>query len=198
MTLPNCLAGTVLVERLELKWLILVFRCVTVVLGIPDGSVEDILPCQMALFCVKCVLQDTGVAAVVTQPSSAFAIAMDFTFINCHLSSRITIDVPSATALALGLDCQQLQLQQNCQQQLPRRKQQNLLHVSPSTDPFFLMFFLFVSSHQRGRLVFNNLVPEYLGLKLAQIQVAYIVTECGELCNFSGRTYQKEVGLRSH
>jgi len=36
---------------------------------------------------------------------------MDFTFINCHLSSRITIDVPSATALALGLDCQQLQLQ---------------------------------------------------------------------------------------
>ena len=35
--------------------------------------------------------------------------------------------------------------------------------------------------------MFNNLVPEYLGLKLARIQVAYIVTECGELCNFSGR-----------
>ena len=112
MTLPNCLAGTVLVGRQELKWLILVLISVTVVRRVRVGSVEDIPPCQMALFCVKCVLQDTGVAAVVTQPSSAFAIAMDFTFINCHLSSRrITIDVPSATALALGLDCQQLQLQ---------------------------------------------------------------------------------------
>ena len=110
MTLPNYLAGTVLVERLELKWPILVFRCVTVVLGIRDGSVEDIPPCQMVLFCVKCVLQDTEGAAI-TQPSSAFAIAMDFTLINCHLSSRITIDVPSATALVLGFDYQQLQLQ---------------------------------------------------------------------------------------
>ena len=74
------------------------------------GSVEDIPPCQMALFCVKCVLQDTGAAAI-TQPSSAFAIAMDFTFINCHLSSRIPLNVATATALAMGLDCQQLQLQ---------------------------------------------------------------------------------------
>ena len=110
MTLPNYLAGTALVERLELKWRILVYSGVTVVLIIPDGSVEDILPCQMVLFCVKCVLQDTE-GAVNTQPSSAFAIAMDFSFINCHLSSRITIDVPSATALALGFDYQQLQLQ---------------------------------------------------------------------------------------
>ena len=64
----------------------------------------------MALFCVKCVLEDT-VAAVKTQPSSVFATAVDFTFINCHLSSRITIGVTTATALAMGLDYQQLQLQ---------------------------------------------------------------------------------------
>ena len=107
MTLPNFLAGTVLVGRLELKWPILVFRCVTVVLGIRDGSVENILPCQMVLFCVKCVSQDTS-GAVNTQPSSAFATAVDFTFINCHLSSRITINVTTATALAMGLDCQQV------------------------------------------------------------------------------------------
>ena len=80
------------------------FRCVTVVLGIPDGSVEDILQCQMALFCVKCVLQDHGVA-VITQPSSAFATAVDFMFITCHLSSPLTIIVTTATALAMGLDC---------------------------------------------------------------------------------------------
>ena len=67
MTLPNCLAGTALVKRLGLKWLIIVLSSITVVLGIRDGSVEDILQCQMALFCVKCVLQDTG-AAVITQP----------------------------------------------------------------------------------------------------------------------------------
>ena len=109
VTLPNCLAGTVLVGRLELKWLILVLSSITVVLGIRDGSVEDILPCQMALLCVKCVLQDTG-AAVITQPSSAFVTAVDFMFINCHLSTLITL-VTSATALAMGLNCQQLQLQ---------------------------------------------------------------------------------------
>ena len=86
------------------------FRCVTVVLGIPDGSVEDILQCQMALFCVKCVLQETG-GVVITQPLSVFATAMDFMFINCQLSSSITINVNTATALAMGLDCQQLQLQ---------------------------------------------------------------------------------------
>ena len=82
---------------------------VTVVLGIRDGSVEDILQCQMALFCVKCVLQDTG-GAVNTQPSSVFATAMDFMFINCHLSTRIIL-VSSAIALAMGLNSQQLQLQ---------------------------------------------------------------------------------------
>ena len=89
---------------------------------------EDILPCQMALFCVKCVLQDT-VAAVITQPSSVFETAMDFTFIGCHLSSIIIIiviiiiiiiviivviifiRVTYATALATGLNCQQLRLQ---------------------------------------------------------------------------------------
>ena len=109
MTLPNCLAGTVLAERLELKWRIVVFRCVTVVLGILDGSVEDIHPCQMALFCVKCVLQDTGGAAI-TQPSSVFATAVDFMFINCHLSTRITL-VTSATAPAMGLKSHRLQLQ---------------------------------------------------------------------------------------
>ena len=84
-------------------------RCVTVVLRIRDGSVEDIPPCQMALLCVKCVLQETR-AAVITQPSSAFATAMDFTFISCRLSTHITL-VTSATALAMGLDYQQLQLQ---------------------------------------------------------------------------------------
>ena len=107
MTLPNCLAGTVLKEWLEFKWQILVLSSVTVVLGIPDGSVEDIPPCQMVLFCVKCVLQDTS-GAVNTQPSSAFATAVDFTFINCHLSSRMTVNVTTATALAMGLDCQQV------------------------------------------------------------------------------------------
>ena len=86
------------------------FRCVTVVRCFPDGSVEDILQCQMALFCVKCVLQETG-GVVITQPSSVFATAMDFTFINCHLPSSITIDVTTATALAMGLDNQQIQLQ---------------------------------------------------------------------------------------
>ena len=110
ITLKNYLAGTVLAERLELKWRTLVFRCVTVVRCIRDGSVEDILQCQMALFCVKCVLQETG-GVVITQPSSVFATAMDFTFINCHLSSSITIDVTTATALAMGLDNQQLQVQ---------------------------------------------------------------------------------------
>ena len=110
MTLLNWLAGTVLVGRLELKWLILVLRGVTVVRGIRDGSVEDILRCQMALLCVKCVLQDTG-GAVITQPSSAFVTALDFMFINCHLSSRITINVTTVTALAMGLNCQQLQPQ---------------------------------------------------------------------------------------
>ena len=110
ITLENCLAGTVLAERLELKWRTPVFWCATVVLGIPDGSVEDILQCQMALFCVKCVLQENR-GVVITQPSSVFATAMDFTFINCHLSSSITINVTTATALAMGLDCQQLQLQ---------------------------------------------------------------------------------------
>ena len=114
---PNCLAGTVLAERLELKWLILVLSSITVVLAIPDGSVEDILPCQMVLFCVKCVLQDT-VAAVNTQPSSMFATAVDFTFISCHLSSitiiiiiHIIIVVAPATALAMGLNCQQLEVE---------------------------------------------------------------------------------------
>ena len=86
MTLPSCLAGTVLVGRLELKWLTHVLSSITVVRGIPDGSVEDILQCQMALFCVKCVLQDTR-GAVVAQPSSVFATAMDFTFISCNLPS---------------------------------------------------------------------------------------------------------------
>ena len=109
MTLPICLAGTALEERLELGWLILVSSSVTVVRGIRDGSVENIPPCQMALLCVKCVLQDTGGAAI-TQPLSVFATAIDFTFINCHLSTRIT-HVISATALAMGLNCQQLQLQ---------------------------------------------------------------------------------------
>ena len=110
MTLPSCLVGTVLVERLELKWLTHVLSSITVVRGIQDGSVEDILRCQMALFCVKCVLQDTG-AAVITQPLSAFATAMDFMFINCLLSTPIPVNVNTATALAMGLDCQQLQLQ---------------------------------------------------------------------------------------
>ena len=121
MKLPSCLAGTVLVERLELKWLILVLRCVTVVRGTRDGSVEDILLCQKALFCVKCVLQDT-VAVVNSQPSSVFETAMDFTFISCHLYSSmiiiiiiiiiiITIDVTYATALAMGLNFQQVRLQ---------------------------------------------------------------------------------------
>ena len=70
---------------------------------------EDIPPFQMGLLHVKCVLQDT-VTAVNPQPSSVFATAMDFTFINCHLSTRITL-VISATALPIGLNCQQLQLQ---------------------------------------------------------------------------------------
>ena len=109
MTLPNCLAGTALAERLELKWLILVLTGVTVVRGIRDGSVEDIPPCQMALFCVKCVSQDTG-GVVGTQPSSVFATAVDFTFINCRLSPLLNF-VTFATALAMGLNCQQLQLQ---------------------------------------------------------------------------------------
>ena len=109
MTQLNCLAGIVLVEWLVLKCLILVLSGVTVVHGIRDGSVEDIPPCQMALLCVKCVLQDTGSVAI-TQPSSVFATAMDFTFINCHLSTHITL-VTSATALPIGLNCQQLQLQ---------------------------------------------------------------------------------------
>jgi len=39
-----------------------------------------------------------------------FATAMDFMFINCHLSTRIIL-VSSATALAMGLNSQQLQLQ---------------------------------------------------------------------------------------
>ena len=77
--------------------------------GIRDGSVEDIPPFQMGLLHVKCVLQDTS-GAVNTQPSSVFATAMDFTFINCHLSTRITL-VISATALAMCLKCQQLRLQ---------------------------------------------------------------------------------------
>ena len=115
----NCLAGTVLVETLELKWLILVLRCVTVVLGIRDGSVEDILQCQMALFFVKCVLQDTRIA-VITQPSSMFEIAAGFTFISCHLPFRLIPPIPLlliiivatfATALAMGLNCQQPRLQ---------------------------------------------------------------------------------------
>ena len=127
MTLPNSLAGTVLVERLELKWLILVLSSITVVRGIRDGSVEDILPCQMALFCVKCVLQLTR-TAVITQSSSVFATAMDFTFISCHLPFRIIIIiiifiiitiiiitimiiVCSATAQAMGLNYKQLRLQ---------------------------------------------------------------------------------------
>ena len=109
MTPENCLAGTVLVERLELKWLIHALRGVTVVHGIRDGSVEDILQCQMVLLYVKCVLLDTG-GAVITQPSSVFATAVDFMFINCYLSTRITT-ATSATALAKGLNCQQLQLQ---------------------------------------------------------------------------------------
>ena len=116
MTLLDCLAGTVLVERLELKWLIHVLRFVTVVYGIRDGSVEDIPQCQMALFCVLCVLHDTA-GAVITQPSSVFETVMDFTFISCHLSSSIIfiiiviIDVTYATVLAMGLNCQQLRLQ---------------------------------------------------------------------------------------
>ena len=106
------MAGTVLVERLELEWLILVSNGVTVVRCIRDGSVEDIPPCQMALFYVKCVLQNTGAAAVILQPSSVFATAMNFTFINCHLSiGRILIIVHSAIALTVGLSCQQLRLQ---------------------------------------------------------------------------------------
>ena len=104
------MAGTALVERLGLKWLTHVLSSITVVRGILDGSVEGILRCQMALFCVKCVLQDTG-AAVISQPLSAFATAVDFMFINCHLSTSITIVVTSATAPAMGLNCQQLQLQ---------------------------------------------------------------------------------------
>ena len=98
--------------------------------GIRDGSVEDILQCQMALFCVKCVLEDT-VAAVNTQPSSVFETAVNFTFISCHLTSciiiiiiiiisitiiititiTIIINVLSATALAMALNCQQVRLQ---------------------------------------------------------------------------------------
>ena len=109
MTLTICLAGTALEERLELKWRILVLSSVTVVRCIRDGSVEDILRCQMALFCVKCVLQETG-GVVITQPLSVFATAMDFMFINCHLSTQIIL-VTSATALAMGLNSQQLQLQ---------------------------------------------------------------------------------------
>ena len=108
MTLPNWLAGTVLVEQLELKWLRHVLRYVTVGRGYRDGSVEDIPPWLMALFCVMCVLRDTS-GAVNTQPSSVFATAMDFTFINCHLSTHITL-VTSATALPMGLN-QQFQLQ---------------------------------------------------------------------------------------
>ena len=103
------------------------------VLRIRVGSVEDIPPCQMVLFCVKCVLQDTG-GAVNTQPSSTFATAMDFTYISCHLPFRIIIIiiiiiivivivfviiiviiiiiiVTFATALAMGLNCQQPPLQ---------------------------------------------------------------------------------------
>ena len=94
------------------------------VLGIRDGSVEDIPLCQMALFCVKCVLQETR-TAVITQPSSVFETVMDFTFISCHLSSVIIIiiiiiiitiiiiimNVTYATVLAMGLNCQQLRLQ---------------------------------------------------------------------------------------
>ena len=64
----------------------------------------------MALFSVRCVLQDTG-GAVITQPLSVFATAVDFMSINSHLWSGITINVTTATALAMGLDYQQLQLQ---------------------------------------------------------------------------------------
>ena len=124
MTPQSSLAGTVLVERLELKWLILVLSSITVVLVIQDGSVEGILLCQMALFCVKCVLQNT-LTVVLSQPSSVFACAMDFTFISCHLPFRIItivitiiiiiiiiiIIVRSATAQAMGLNCKQLRLQ---------------------------------------------------------------------------------------
>ena len=131
MMLTSCLVGTVLVERLELKWLILVLRCVTVVRGIRDGSVEDILPCQMALFCVKCALRNT-LTAVISQPSSVFVTAMDFTFIIYPLPFRIImiiimiiiifiiitiiiltiiIIVCSATAQAMGLNHKQLRLQ---------------------------------------------------------------------------------------
>ena len=127
MTLTICLAGTALEERLELKWRILVLSSVTVVRCIRDGSVEDILRCQMALFCVKCVLQDTR-GAVNTQPSSVFATAMDFIFINCHLPFCIlmvglmvlffflliiltmVLIATFATALAMGVSCQQLRL----------------------------------------------------------------------------------------
>ena len=128
MTLPNWLAGTVLVERLELKWLILVLSSIIVVLVIRDGSVEGILLCQMALFYVKCVLRNT-LTVVISQASSVFATAVDFTFINCHLPFGIitiiiiiiimiifiiiiiVMNVRSATAQAMGLNCKQLRLQ---------------------------------------------------------------------------------------
>ena len=113
MTPQNNLAGTVLVERLELKWLILVLSSITVVLGIRDGSVEGILLCQMALFCVKCVLRNT-LTVVISQPSSVCATAMDFTFTSCHLPFGIIIIiivVGYATAQAMGLNCKQLRVQ---------------------------------------------------------------------------------------
>ena len=128
MTPENSLAGTVLVERLELKWLILVLSSIIVVLVIRDGSVEGILLCQMALFYVKCVLRNT-LTVVISQASSVFATAVDFTFINCHLPFGIitiiiiiiimiifiiiiiVMNVRSATAQAMGLNCKQLRLQ---------------------------------------------------------------------------------------
>ena len=128
MTPENSLAGTVLVERLELKWLILVLSSIIVVLVIRDGSVEGILLCQMALFYVKCVLRNT-LTVVISQASSVFATAMDFTFINCHLPFGIitiiiiiiimiifiiiiiVMNVRSATAQAMGLNRKQLRLQ---------------------------------------------------------------------------------------
>jgi len=124
MTPEKSLAGTVLVERLELKWLILVLSSIIVVLVIRDGSVEGILLCQMALFYVKCVLRNTLTVAI-SQPSSVFATAMDFTFISCHLPFGriitiiiiiiiiiiIVMNVRSATAQAMGLNCKQLRLQ---------------------------------------------------------------------------------------
>ena len=130
MTPENSLAGTVLVERLELKWLILVLSSIIVVLVIRDGSVEGILLCQMALFYVKCVLQNT-LTVVISQASSVFATAVDFMFINCHLPFGIitiiifiimiifiiiiiiiiVMNVRSATAQAMGLNCKQLRLQ---------------------------------------------------------------------------------------